>query len=161
VDAGAQEGDQGEYRTGGSLNKVKAHVQEAAMFKRIDHVEIIPSNFDRSLRFYTEVLGFTVKQQMKVTHPPLLEIAYLSLGDTVLELMRVADPACATTDPWSVGFRMMALEVDDMDQALKFLGSHGVQATWGPVDLGDSKRAEIHDADGLGIELRQWYNNGN
>jgi catechol 2,3-dioxygenase-like lactoylglutathione lyase family enzyme len=31
------------------------------MFKRIDHVEIVTDELDRTLRFYTDVLGFTVK----------------------------------------------------------------------------------------------------
>ena len=126
------------------------------MFKRIDHVEIIPIDFEKSIGFYTEVLGFIVKQRLKVAAPPLVEIAYLELGDTVLELMRVPDAACATTEPWSVGYRMMALEVGDMDQAIEYLAGKGVAITWGPVDLGRSKRAEIHDTDGFPIELRQW-----
>ena len=126
------------------------------MFKRIDHVEIIPIDFEKSIGFYTEVLGFVVKQRLKVAAPPLVEIAYLELGDTVLELMRVPDAVCATTEPWSVGYRMMALEVEDMDQAIEYLAGKGVAITWGPVDLGKSKRAEIHDTDGFPIELRQW-----
>ena len=126
------------------------------MFKRIDHIELIPSDFDKSLAFYTGVLGFTVKQRIPVAAPPLQEIAYLSLGDTVLELLRVSEPACATTEPWGIGYRLMALEVEDMDQAVEYLAEQGVPITWGPVDLGKSKRAEIHDVDGLSIELRQW-----
>ena len=126
------------------------------MFKRIDHVEIIPNDFDKSIVFYTEVLGFTLKQRMKVTAPPLEEVAYLKLGDSMLELLRVSDAACATTEPWSVGYRMMALEVENMDQAVEYLAEQGVPITWGPVDLGNSKRAEIHDIDGFPIELRQW-----
>ena len=31
------------------------------MFKRIDHVEIVTDHLDRTVQFYTEVLGFTVK----------------------------------------------------------------------------------------------------
>jgi glyoxylase I family protein len=126
------------------------------MFKRIDHVEIIPKDFEKSIGFYTGVLGFVVKQRLKVAAPPLVEIAYLELGGTVLELMRVPDAACATTEPWSTGYRMMALEVEDMDQAIEYLARKGVAITWGPVDLGKSKRAEIHDTDGFPIELRQW-----
>lgn len=126
------------------------------MFKRIDHVEIVAQDLDRSIRFYTEILGFSLKERMKVPAPPLEEIAYLSLGDTVLELMRVKDAAAPTTEPWSTGYRMMALEVDDMDRALAYLGEKGISATWGPVTLGASKRAEIRDPDGLSIELRQW-----
>jgi len=126
------------------------------MFKRIDHVELIPSDFEKSIAFYTGVLGFTLKQRLEVGAPPLQEVAYLKLGDTVLELMRVADPGCATNEPWGVGYRMMALEVEDMDRALEYLAEQGVPVTWGPVHLGRSRRAEIHDIDGLPIELRQW-----
>ncbi len=126
------------------------------MFKRIDHVEIIPRDFEKSIGFYTAVLGFVVKQRLKVAAPPLVEIAYLELGGTVLELMRVPDAACATTEPWSTGYRMMALEVEDLDQAIEYLAGKGVAITWGPVDLGKSRRAEIHDSDGFPIELRQW-----
>jgi predicted enzyme related to lactoylglutathione lyase len=46
--------------------------------------------------------------------------------------------------------------VEDMDTAVKYLSSKGVEITWGPVTLGKSKRAEIKDPDGLSIELRQW-----
>jgi glyoxylase I family protein len=126
------------------------------MFKRIDHVELIPHDFDRAVSFYTEVLGFTVKQQTMVDAPPLEEIAYLSLGDTVLELMRVRDAASPARRPWQTGYRMMALEVGDMDQAVAFLAGKGVAITWGPVTMGTSKRAEIQDPDGNSIELRQW-----
>jgi glyoxylase I family protein len=126
------------------------------MFKRIDHLELIPSDFEKSLAFYTQVLGFTLKERLKIASHPLEEIAYLKLGDTVLELLRVTDAACVTTEPWGVGYRMMALEVEDMDRALEYLAEQGVPITWGPLDLGQSKRAEIHDIDGLSIELRQW-----
>ncbi|ACH39189.1 glyoxalase/bleomycin resistance protein/dioxygenase superfamily protein [Citrifermentans bemidjiense Bem] len=126
------------------------------MFKRIDHVEIIPRDFEQSISFYTETLGFTMKQRMTVSAPPLEEIAYLALGDTVLELMRVKDPTLSAPEPWSTGYRMMALEVGDMDLALLYLAGKGIEPTWGPVTLGPSKKAEIHDPDGLPIELRQW-----
>ena len=126
------------------------------MFKRIDHVEIVAQDFERSIVFYTEVMGFTLKERMLVPVPPLEEIAYLSLGGTVLELMRVKGAVLPAAEPWSTGYRMMALEVENMDQALKYLEGKGILPTWGPVSLGPSKRAEIHDPDGLPIELRQW-----
>jgi catechol 2,3-dioxygenase-like lactoylglutathione lyase family enzyme len=31
------------------------------LFKRIDHVEIVANQLDRTVQFYTEVLGFRVK----------------------------------------------------------------------------------------------------
>ncbi|MBZ0157711.1 MAG: VOC family protein [Alphaproteobacteria bacterium] len=126
------------------------------MFKRIDHIEVIPHNLERAIIFYTEVLGFTVKSRIPVTAPPLEEVVYLALGDTVLELMRVKDAVVAPAQSWQTGYRMMALEVDDMEKTVAYLTGKGVAITWGPVSLGASKRAEIQDPDGLPIELRQW-----
>ena len=36
------------------------------MFKRIDHVEIVTDQLDRTVQFYTEVLGFTVKARDRI-----------------------------------------------------------------------------------------------
>ncbi len=126
------------------------------MFKRIDHVEIIAANFERTLAFYTEVLGFTIKERKKVGRPPLEEIIYLALGDTVIELMMVTGPAPASTEPWQVGYKRIALEVEDMDRAVEYLKTKGVEMTVAPVNLGDSIRGEFEDPDGLSVELRQW-----
>jgi catechol 2,3-dioxygenase-like lactoylglutathione lyase family enzyme len=51
---------------------------------------------------------------------------------------------------------MMAIEVEDMDQAVEYLKTRGIGISWGPAHLGKSKRAVIRDPDGLPIELRQW-----
>jgi predicted enzyme related to lactoylglutathione lyase len=50
----------------------------------------------------------------------------------------------------------MALEVDNIDKTIEFLKSKNVPITWGPIDIGDSFRAEIKDPNGLTIELREW-----
>ena len=36
------------------------------MFKRIDHVEIVTGQLDRTVQFYTEVLGFIVKVRDRI-----------------------------------------------------------------------------------------------
>ena len=38
----------------------------AMMFKRIDHVEIVTDQLDRTVQFYTDVLGFTVKARDRI-----------------------------------------------------------------------------------------------
>jgi len=130
--------------------------RESRVFKRIDHVEIVPSDFEKSLAFYRDVLGFTAGERHEINMAPLREIIYLSLGDTVLELLSVENPESPSDAPWRVGYRMMAIEVKDMEEALSFLAERDILPHWGPLDLGDSKRAEIRDPDGLGIELREW-----
>ncbi len=125
------------------------------MFKRIDHVEIISGDLERSIRFYKEVFGFALKERIKPSSPEIEEIAFLTLGDTMLELLAIKNSAPPPKGP-QVGFRTMAIEVDDMDQAIQYLKGKGVKVSWGPVSLGTSKRAEISDPDGLSIELREW-----
>jgi len=88
------------------------------MFKRIDHVEIVTDQLDRTVQFYTEVLGFTVKARDRIERSGLgvpIDLVYLDLGGTVVELISyeggTVDPAPQTEH---LGYRMMALEVDDM-----------------------------------------------
>jgi glyoxylase I family protein len=126
------------------------------MFKKIDHVEIIPGNADVTVNFYTRILNFKIKEQIKVDRPPMKEVIYLELGDTMIELISVQNPSPKSANPWQIGYRMFALEVEDMDEAITYLKSKGVVISMEPVNLGNSKRAEIKDPDGLPIELRQW-----
>ena len=126
------------------------------MFKRIDHVEIAPSDLERSIVFYTEVLGFRMKERVQIGSPVLKQVVYLELGDTMLEMLDYVDPAPAD-HTIRVGYRIMALEVDSMEETLAFLAEKGIEPTEPPVDVGGgSLRAEIVDPDGLPIELRQW-----
>ncbi len=126
------------------------------MFKRIDHVEIVPSEMERTLQFYREILGFEIWQRQQVNMPPLQEVVYLKLADTMLEILSVDDAEEPSSSQWQVGYRMMALEVEDMEEVVRYLQERGVETTWGPMDLGGTKRAEIKDPDGLAIELREW-----
>lgn len=126
------------------------------MFKRIDHVEIVPRDLERTIDFYTNILGFKVKERTKVPRPPLEEIVFLTLQDSMIELLSVKDAAPASALPWQVGYLRFALEVEDMEKAVEYLKSKGVEISRGPVTLGHSKRAEIKDPSGLTIELRQW-----
>ncbi len=124
------------------------------VFKRIDHVEIIPRDFEKTMNFYIDILGFKLKERAKVGKPPMEEIAFLALKDTMIEIVSIKNPAPAA--PWKIGYLGIALEVEDMDKAIEYLKSKGVGIAQGPINLGKSRRAEIRDPDGLTIELRQW-----
>ena len=126
------------------------------MFKRIDHAEIIPSNVEQTIDFYVNILGFKVKSRQAMDRPPMKEIVYLELGDTVIELIAADNPTPKSEEAWQVQYRGIALEVENMDEAVAHLKGKGVEIAIPPVDLGDSFRGEIRDPDGLIIELREW-----
>lgn len=126
------------------------------MFKRIDHVEIVTGNIEATLNFYQNILGFKLKERIKMDMGTLLEIVYITLGDTMVEVLSAKDPAPATTDSMQSGYRIMAIEVENMDNAVEFLKSKGVTISRPPMDLGDSKRGEMLDNNGFTIELREW-----
>jgi len=63
------------------------------MIKRIDHVEITTGKMEETMAFYTNVLGFKIKERNKMDRPPLQEIAFLTLGDTMIEILGAKDPA--------------------------------------------------------------------
>ncbi len=109
------------------------------MFKRIDHIEIIPQNLEKTLEFYTDILGFKIKQRQKVEVPPLEEIVYIELNGSVIELIKVKNPVSAPQNPWQSGYRMIAIEVEDMDKAVKYLTSKGVGITWDRLLLGNQR----------------------
>src|SRR5437868_14946916 len=106
------------------------------MFKSIDRVEIVTDQLDRTVQFYTEVLGFTVKARDRIERSGLgvpIDLAYLDLGGTVVELISydgaAVDPAPHTEH---LGYRMSALEIDDMQKTTDYLRTKGVDIVWGP-----------------------------
>ena len=131
------------------------------MFKRIDHVEIVTDQLHRTVQFYTEVLGFTVKALDRIESSGLgvpINLVYLDLGGTVVELISY-EGAAVEPPPQTehLGYRMIALEVDDMQKAVDYLSTKGVAIVWGPRVRETYARAEIRDPNGFHIELRQWF----
>jgi len=128
------------------------------LFRRIDHTELVTAEPERMVRFYTDVLGFKVRARDSVPSPlGPLELVYLDLGGTTIELMCYREAQLARAEGGErLGYRMLALEVSDMDAALAQLARQGVQPSWGPKKRPSYARAEIRDPDGNGIELRQW-----
>lgn len=129
------------------------------MFKRIDHIELLTAHPQRAVEFYTGVLGFKVRARDRVAQTPLgpLDLVYLELGGTTVELMCYPEAAIEQRVLGErLGYRLMALEVEDMDRALALLKGKGIEPSWGPVKRPSYARAEIRDPDGNAIELRQW-----
>jgi predicted enzyme related to lactoylglutathione lyase len=107
------------------------------------------------MTFYQDLLEFRLMSRMQMNTGSVKEIAFLQLGDTVIELLHMENPAPMSSS-MTIGYRAMALEVESMEAATTYLRDRGVAVTWGPLDMGVTIRAEITDPDGLTIELREW-----
>ena len=88
------------------------------MFKRVDHVEIVPMNAEKTIDFYVNTIGFRIRSRNEVKMPPMREVIYLELGDTVVEIISADNPQLKSEVPWEVGYRGIALEVEDMAKAV-------------------------------------------
>ena len=86
-------------------------------YKRIDHLALHVSDLRRSVAFYQTHFGF--ENYFEHRTPQGFDIAYLRLGDTVLELTGRADPPIN-------GFHF-CLETDDFVGAVAVLREAGVE----------------------------------
>ena len=117
------------------------------MFKRVDHVEVVPGNAEKTIDFYVNILGFRIRSRNEVKMAPMREVIYLELGDTTIEIISADDLKPKSEVLWEVGYRGIALEVEDMAKAVHYLRGKGIAIAREPVDLGDSFRGEIRDPD--------------
>ena len=93
------------------------------MYRRIDHVALHVSDLGRSVAFYEKNFGFETYARDHIARFGL-DIAYLKMGDTVLELTGRADDKMA-------GFHF-CLETDDFDGSVAALQKSGIEVATPP-----------------------------
>src|SRR5262249_31176474 len=105
------------------------------MFKRIDHIELLTAAPERTIAFYIGVLGFRERARISATPSGPLDLVYLELGGTTIEVMYYpeANSIPSRSAEQQLGWQCLALEVDDMDSTLTTLKQKGVDPAWGPV----------------------------
>ncbi|HKY09726.1 MAG TPA: VOC family protein [Candidatus Binatia bacterium] len=121
------------------------------MFKRIDHVAVHVSDLERSVKFYERHFGF--EDYFRQVAGGGLQIAYLRLADTVLELTHHPGEAMS-------GFHF-CLETDNFDGSVAKLQADGVKLIRAPHDTAARqprekgwRRVVFAGPDGEQIELR-------
>ncbi len=128
------------------------------MIKRIDHTTITVRNLERSIDFYTRLLGFTRDREMWIPESNL-RIVFLRLGDTMLELFGVpeANGEAISNVNAVVGYKHICLLVDSVDEEYQRLAHAGVQFRIPPTTVQDTVRiAFFSDPDGMDIELIEY-----
>lgn len=92
------------------------------MLRKAEHIGIMVSDLDRSIKFYTEVLGLKLRERID---SPQTGWAFLTVGDTEIELIWKKGADFNYADQGIVNH--LAFTVDDVGAALEHLRRHGVE----------------------------------
>ncbi|NMG31284.1 VOC family protein [Aromatoleum evansii] len=120
----------------------------------LHHVAIICSDYARSKRFYTEVLGLRVIAETWRAARDSWKLDLALPDGTQLELFSFLDPPPRPTRPEACGLRHLAFAVTDLDAAVRALETRGVAVEPIRLDELTGRRFTFFaDPDGLPLEL--------
>ena len=119
----------------------------------LHHVALICSDYPRSKRFYTEVLGLRVIAETYRAERDSWKLD-LALGEVQLELFSFPAAPPRPSYPEALGLRHLAFAVEDLEAAVAELEGQGVRCEAIRCDGLTGKRFTFFaDPDGLPLEL--------
>ncbi|MCR4765417.1 MAG: VOC family protein [Bacteroidaceae bacterium] len=121
---------------------------------KVHHVAVLCSDYQRSLQFYTQVLGLEVLGEHYRAERDSYKTDLALDGQFIIELFSFPNPPKRVTNPEAAGLRHLAFEVDSIEDNLAVLDSLGVPHEQSRVDPFTGKRFVFFaDPDGLPIEF--------
>lgn len=122
--------------------------------KKLHHLAIICSNYEKSKAFYTSVLGFTVEQEVFRAERNSYKLDLSLNGTYLIELFSFPNPPKRSSNPEACGLRHLAFEVENIEEAILSLNQKNVPCENIRVDeFTNNKFTFFEDPDGLPIEL--------
>ena len=90
------------------------------------HIAIICSDYAKAKEFYIDKLGFELYREV---YRPAQDdyLRMLRQGDTVLELFIRPDAPARVNNPEAMGLRHLAFHVEDIEPAVAWLNSLGIE----------------------------------
>ena len=121
---------------------------------RLHHVAIICADYARAKHFYTEVLGLAVVSEYYREQRDSYKLDLALPGGGQIELFSFPHPPARPTRPEACGLRHLALEVADIEAAVRHIQANGIAVEAIRVDDLTGKRYTFFaDPDGLPIEF--------
>lgn len=125
------------------------------MFEAIHHVAIIVSDYEKSRKFYVEQLGLPIIRENYRQERNDYKLD-LKVGNIELEIFGMEKAPSRVTEPEACGLRHLAFKVDDIEKAVKWLNSRGIQTEAIRMDEYTHKRMTFfRDPDNLPLELHE------
>ena len=119
------------------------------------HIAIIASDYAKAKDFYVDKLGFALFRE--VYRPEAKDYLWmLRQGDTVLEIFIKPDAPERVNNPEARGLRHLAFHVEDIEPAVAWLNSLGIETE--PIredTINGGRYTFFKDPDGLPLELHE------
>ncbi|WP_077624652.1 SMU1112c/YaeR family gloxylase I-like metalloprotein [Sediminibacillus massiliensis] len=124
------------------------------LFNRVHHIAVICSDYEKSKKFYVDILGFSIIQEVYREEKESFKLDLALNGEYLLELFSFPAAPERPSYPEARGLRHLAFEVNNIDEAKDYLQERGVNTEPVKQDPHTSKRFTFFpDPDGLPIEL--------
>lgn len=124
------------------------------MLNKVHHIAIICSDYEKSKRFYVEVLGLEIIQEIYREERASHKLDLALNGDYIIELFSFSNPPSRPSRPEATGLRHLAFEVDDLDRIVAHLQKNQIEMEAIRTDEFTNKRfLFIADPDQLPIEF--------
>ena len=128
-------------------------------------IAITCSNFEESLDFYHNKLGFEIVLDLEIPAALARDIGLaptgfrqvrLKAGNTLIKLMDIKEPPPTPSDEFSAGVRWLTFFVADIQKTVENLKQNGVVFLSEPISAPDAAGVVCaKDPDGILIELVQ------
>ena len=123
---------------------------------KIHHVAVICSDYERSKRFYADVLGLKIVSEHYRKERDSWKGDLALNGQYVIELFSFPFPPARPSRPEACGLRHLAFCVDSVERTVKELAEVGIECE--PIRVDDytgKKMTFFHDPDRLPLELHE------
>ncbi len=122
--------------------------------RRIHHVAIICSDYERSKHFYVNLLGFSVIQETYRAGRNSYKLDLKVSESDQIELFSFPHPPQRPSHPEACGLRHLAFEVNNLDETVADLQAKGIETEPIRVDEITEKRFTFFkDPDNLPLEI--------
>lgn len=122
--------------------------------KGIHHIAVLTDNYERSKRFYTEILGFEVIRETYRAERESYKLDLAIAGKYQIELFSFPDFRERGSYPEAKGLRHLAFVVEDVEAAALELRASGVPTEAVRIDeLTNKKFVFFTDPNGQPLEL--------
>lgn len=128
-------------------------------------IAITCSNFEKSLDFYHNKLGFGIVLDLDIPEKLAQDVGLaptgfrqvrLKAGNTLIKLMDIESPPATPQNVFSAGVRWLTFIVDDIQKTVEDLKMNGVEFLSEPISAPDAAGVVCaRDPDGILIELVQ------